>query len=659
MKDTLFTRLSKPFSTQTLTLSLLAVLVGVLTGAAIWLFKWLIEYAHRQSFGLVSGWMVVLIPAAGGLIVGLLTRYFDSGKSMHGTAGVMQAVALTGGRIHYQKTPIKTIQAIISIGSGASLGPEDPSVQIGASFGSMFGQLLHLSEERTAALVAAGVAAAIAAAFNAPIAGVFFAVEIILGEISTSALTLILATAVSSAVFTQAVSGTSPAFPIPAYAFNSVYELPLYLALGLLAAPVSALYIRLIGSFRRLFSRWNIANLVKPVISGLIIGAVGLVIPQVLGTGYETIGQVLNNTSFDLKVLAILMIVKVILTPFSLGGGFVGGVFAPALFIGATLGGGFGALMNLWFPNLGLHPAAFALVGMAAVLSGTVRAPLTCILLLFEMTNDYRIILPLMFSVAVSFAVSRKLQADSVYEMGLAEQGIRLDRGRDIEILSTLTVSEVMRSEPETLSDTTSLDEAEEILLKSHENSLPVLNDQGFLEGILSIQDIEKADARLVKDACSKKVEVAYPEETVNLALRRMSKRDIGMLPVVNQHNPGELLGVLRRADIIHAYTIGLSRRASQRHRQEAVRLDGLTPPQVQVFDVTVQEKASIANKKLKEIPFPPECIIASIRRGNQVFIPRGETTIFTGDILVIVTKSNLCDLILGMCKTVFVESEY
>lgn len=639
MNIKLSTWFEKIMTSQTLSLGGLALLVGLTTGMGVWLFKWLIELVRGFTTSLVHGWMAILPPVIGGVIVGLVAHYLIGNEKLHGTAGIMQSVALTGGRLRYQNAPVKTAAAILSIGSGASVGPEDPSVQIGANLGSMFGQVFHMSDERIRTLVAAGAASAIAAAFNAPIAGVFFALEIVLGEISGNALGMILVAAVTSSVFTQAVAGSSPAFQVPAYAFNSVWELPLYLALGLLSGPISAMYVRLLYRMQDLFGGWNAPRPLKTASAGLAVGLVGLFLPQVLGVGYETIGEVLNKNDLGLWLLIALLIAKLILTPVSIGGGFLGGVFAPSLFVGATLGGAFGMLMANLFPSLGVSPAAFALVGMAAVLAGAVHAPLTAVLLLFEMTNDYRIILPLMFSVAISLVLSQRIQRDSVYAMGLARHGIRLDRGRDVEVMSAITVGEAMRPGTESLPESMNLIEAAETLSKMRHHGLPVVDAGSRLSGIITVQDIERATGETVGDACTRQVEVAFPDETLNMALRRMSRRDVGRLPVVSRENPRQLLGVLRRADVIHAYDIALTRRVTQRHQEHAVRLDALTPARVDVSDIVVEIGAPSAGKRVNEIAFPQGCIIASVRRGGQVFIPRGETRLLAGDVLVVVAE--------------------
>ena len=380
----------------------LALIVGLTGGAVVWLFKKFIDLIHQFFFGdfatsLTSfgDWAVVFLPLLGGLIVGLMVYFFIGEERHHGVAGIMEAVALAGGRLRYKRLPIKALAAALSIGSGASVGPEDPSVQIGSNLGSMLGQWLHLSEERVRTLTAAGAASGIAAAFNAPIAGIFFTLEIILGEISGGSFGIIVISAVMSAVFTQAVSGPEPAFHVPAYAFNSVWELPLYMGLGLLAGPIAALYTRLLYFAQDVFHHLvKLPRWVKPALAGMFVGLTGIFFPQIFGVGYETIEKILVGESLGISFLVALMIAKLFLTPVSIGGGFFGGVFAPSLFIGATLGGAYGQFLNRLFPGLQIAPPAFAMVAMAAVLAGAIHAPLTAILLLFEMTNDYRIILP-------------------------------------------------------------------------------------------------------------------------------------------------------------------------------------------------------------------------------------------------------------------------
>jgi CIC family chloride channel protein len=651
-------------TSQTLSLGIIAVTVGVMTGMGVWLFKRMIDVVQlgmNKGFGLFESnpgtWIIILIPVVGGIIVALISRYLIGEERIHGVAGIMESVALAGGRLRYQTAPAKIVASAISIGVGASVGPEDPSVQIGANLGSWLGQLLHSSDERLRVLVAAGSAAAIAAAFNAPIAGVFFALELILGEINGNALGMLLVASVASSVFTQAVSGPEPAFHIPTYAFHSVFELPLYIGLGLLAGPISALYVRLIYYFKDIFHSVRLSAWIKTAITGLIIGMVGIYLPQVLGVGYGTIQNILNAPNLALWLLLSLLVAKIILTPVSLSGGFMGGVFAPSLYLGATLGGAYGLVAARLFPGLNISPSAFALVGMAAVLAGSVHAPLTATILLFEMTNDYRIILPVMLAVAVSLILSQRIQRDSIYITGLVRLGIRLDRGRDVEILQAITVGEAMHLNTETLRESLPLMDAAEILAQTRHHGMPVVNGEGNLVGILTIQDIEKVEESKREDitvgqACTHELLVAYPNESLSDGLLRMSRHDVGRLPVVDRNYPRKLVGILRRTDVIRAYEIALTRRATQRHKAEQVRLDAITPERVDVRDISVEVNALCANKKMSEIPWPHDCLIATVRRGNKVFIPHGDTMIKPDDILVVVAEGKGLEDVFHLCSS-------
>ncbi|MCF6155367.1 MAG: chloride channel protein [Candidatus Brocadia sp.] len=594
---------------ESVALAVIAILVGLTSGIGVWLFKQLFNVIYRYAFegidtplgllhqkefalrlfqdlanwagfdriGIVLGslgsWMIFFIPILGGLAVGLISHFLIGKERYVGIAGIMESVALGGGRLPYRRIPTKTVAAAFSIGSGASVGPADPSVQIGAYLGSMFGQLLRLSDERIRALVASGAAGGIAAAFNAPIAGIFFALEIIIGELSVNAFGIVTLASVVSSVFTQAVSGPQPAFHIPAYAFNSVWELPLYFGLGVLSGLGAAFYIRLHHFMRGIFDKWNAPRWLKPAVAGLAVGLVGMHLPQVFGTGYATIENILDGKPLTVTLLLSLALSRLVLTPICISGGFHGGVFAPSLFAGATLGGAYGLVAKQVFPSLNISPPAFAMVGMAAVLAGTIHAPITSFILLFEMTHDYRIILPLIAAVNVSLFLSWHLQHDSVYTLGLARKGIRLQRGRDVDVLETILVNEVMETEIVTLRESDSLTVATDLLARKRQHGLPVLNNADELTGIITVQDIDRAQdddigtVRIVGEVCTRELLLAYPDETIGAALRRIGVRDVGQLPVVARENPRHLVGLLRNTDIARAYDLAVTRRAAARQR--------------------------------------------------------------------------------------------
>ena len=646
---------------EAMVMGVVALLVGLATGGGVWLFKQLIEIAHHLFFDVLGGvlnasdnWTVIFLPISGGLIVGLLIYFFVGVERHHGVAGIMEAVALAGGRLRYKRIPVKALAASISIGSGASVGPEDPSVQIGANIGSMFGQLLRLSDDRVRTLVAAGAAGAIGAAFNAPIAGIFFALELIMGELSGSTFGGVVLAAVISSVATRALSGAEPAFHVPSYTLNSPWELPAYLVLGLLAGIISALYIRAIYKAHDIFHELSVPPWVKPVIAGAIVGAVGIFLPQIFGVGYSTIEAILAGIPMSFGLLIALVIAKLLMTAISVGGGFQGGVFAPSLFLGAALGAAFGTFMQALIPGVTIAPPAFAMVGMAAVLAGTVHAPLTAIILLFEMTNDYRIILPLMFAVAISLIVSQRIQHDSVYTLGLARKGVRLQRGRDVEVLDTIAVSEIMRTNTETLREADPLATAVDVFAQTRHHGLPVVDERGELYGILTVQDVERADLVSHKNltigqACTREMLTAFPDETMGTALRRMGARDIGRLPVVARDNRRQLLGVLRRVDLVRAYDIALTRRTTMRHTAQQVRLGAFTG--AQVIELKIEAQAPCASQRVRDVKWPPNCVLASVRRGRQMVIPHGDTVLHAGDILVAVVEGDAREQVQRLCS--------
>jgi len=645
-------------------LGLAAMAVGLAAGAGIWLFKQMIGWAHTAAFEWLAGalgrlgpWTVALLPAVGGLVVGWLWQRFVGHERYHGVAGVMEAVALAGGRLEYHLAPMKTVAAALSIGSGASVGPEDPSVQVGANLGSFVGQKLRFSDDWTRTLVAAGVAAGIAAAFNAPIAGVFFALEIVLGEIgSGGGLGAVVLAAVTSAVFTQSVSGPQPAFRVPEYAFHSAVELPLYLGLGLLAGPLAATYIAALYTAKDLFGRWRIPDRLKPAAAGLAVGVVGVWLPQVFGVGYDTIDAIFNGPQMTVTLLLLLLAAKLILTAVSIGGGFPGGVFAPSLFLGATLGGAYGMVAAQLFPRLLIAAPAYAMVGMAAVLAASVHAPLTAILLLFEMTRDYRIILPLMFAVIIAMLLSQALRRDSVYTLSLARKGLRLERGRDVEVLEEITVGEVMERATRVLHEEDTLEAAAEIFAQTRHHGLPVVDAAGGLVGVLTVQDLEAAQTgqmgqvTTVGQACTRDLLVAYPDESIGAALRRMSRRDVGRLPVVARDDPRRLVGVLRRVDLVRAYDIALSRRAALRHRAQQARLDASTGA-LRVEEIAIEAGAACDGRRVREVAWPRAAVLASVRRGGELLIPHGDTQLQAGDVLVVVAEGPAADELRRLCE--------
>lgn len=420
-------------------LLILSLLIGGVTGVGVVTFHYLIHFIHtlmlEDLMGVIASgnpWMLACVPTLGGVIIGLMRwRFQDFGPNMS------SLIAATHGlqELSPLKPITKMMAASVSLGTGASLGPEAPSVEIGANFGMLLAQVLQMSPERQRLLLGAGAAAGLAAGFNAPIAGVFFALEVVLGStFATSSVSVVLLSAVVSALIAQICLGAQPAFALPVYDVRSSLELPLYMGLGLLASGVSLAYTEAIQFADRTFQgkiagfRW-LARLPRPfhpILGGAIVGLVALKLPQILGIGYATVEAMLQDVEFSLPLVLILLATKLMMTALSLGSGLVGGIFAPAMFLGASLGSAYGILLTL-IPGLNSHvasPPAYAMVGMAAVLAGSARAPLTSILLLFELTRDYRIVLPLMAAVGLSAWLVEFVNRHSTHSLNLQQMGV-------------------------------------------------------------------------------------------------------------------------------------------------------------------------------------------------------------------------------------------
>jgi H+/Cl- antiporter ClcA/CBS domain-containing protein len=515
----------------------------------------------------------------GGIIVGLMRwRTQDFGP------GLSSLIAVSQGK--EAKTPLrpvtKMIAAAVSIGSGASLGPEGPSVEIGTNFGVLLSDILQVSQERQRLLLGAGAAAGLAAGFNAPIAGVFFALEVVMGTtyFATSAVSVVLLAAVVAALIAQIGLGSQPAFALPAYQVRSYLELPLYLGLGLGASLISLTYtesIRLAksafaGNLPGLKLLGKIPQSIQPILGGVIIGIVGWRYPQILGIGYETVEAMLQDEDFSLNLLLILLVLKLLMTAVSSGSGFVGGLFAPAMFLGASFGSAYAKFLALVAPGIGDYmaaPPAYAMVGMAAVLAGSVRAPLTAILMLFELTRDYRIVLPLMAAVGLSVWLVERIKPTLDANANLQQIGLPELKDEKVELWQQMLVADAMHAYPKKLSATLGVLEAAVAMTRERIRSALIIDDDaGKLVGILSLEDIKRTlalwqnlpnssteiqeylSSQKLIDICTTDILYAWEDEPLSEALDRMALRGLHQLPVVAKDNPDCILGLLEREQI-------------------------------------------------------------------------------------------------------------
>jgi len=551
-------------------MAVLAVVVGLAGGFGAVGFRYLIDFFQNLAYGSseellnvvleLSWYLKVWVPAAGGLVVGPLVYFFAREAKGHGVPEVMEAVALKGGVIRKRVVFVKTLASAISISTGGSVGREGPIVQIGSAIGSTLGQMLKVSQDRMRALVGCGAAAGIAATFNAPIAGSMFALEVVLGEFGLATFSPIVISSVVATAVSRAFLGDIPAFIVPAYELVSVWEFPMYLILGILCAVVGVTFTKILYRVEDLFDGFKFPEYLKAIVGGMILGGGGLFFPEILGVGYGAIDLALMQ-KLAWWLLLVLIVVKILATSITIGSGGSGGIFAPSLFLGAMAGGFFGTVVHQLFPTVTASPGAYSIVGMGAVVSATTHGPLAAILILFEMTGNYKIILPLMLSCIVATIFAGQLMKDSIYTLKLARRGIDIREGKEVNILKSMFVRDVMNRDVETITEGSAWVEMTTKISKSKFNSFPVLNSENKLSGILSFNDYHEAifdeDLKhlvVAKDLASENVLTVSVDDDLYTALVKISRKDFSTMPVVSPDDPAELVGIVTRRDIIGAY---------------------------------------------------------------------------------------------------------
>jgi len=667
-----------------LVLLIMAIVVGVATGFAAVFFIRLIEYIQVFFYGgaekilpLLGRLWVIIIPVIGGLLVGPIIAKFAVEAKGHGVPEVMQALILRGGRIRPRVAVAKIFASALCIGTGGSAGREGPIVQVGSALGSAVGQWLHLSDDRIKNLVACGAAAGIAATFNAPIAGVVFAIEVLLSELQVAVFGNVVVSAVAASIVSRIFLGSRPAFEIPGYVMHSPWEILLYIILGLLAALVGILFIRMLYYAEDVFDRLAIPQWLKPATGALLLGvlafcypylgtisyissadlALGLPLvenyPHIFGSGFIFLEEVLQGRA-PFFLIFLLIFLKPLATSFTLGSGNSGGVFAPSLFTGAMLGGSFGYLAMHLFPNLTIEIGAYALVGMAAVFSAAARAPLTSMLIVFEMSNDYRLILPLMAAGMVASTFAQWLHDDSIYSLKLTKRGIRFEQGRDMDIMQTVQVEEVMNKAPITMQIEQSVADLFGAFQETHLGGFPVLSSDNTLYGMVTMQDMERTiqdiertlhrkDINLrdlkVWDVATPDPVTVFPDEPIWSAIRKMAPRDLARLPVVSRHNPKQFVGLISRSDIVRAYNVGLMRKQKDQLAQERSALRKVTG--LDFIEIKVESDCAGTGKRLADIDFPRNTNVVSILRYGTVLVPDGNSQILPGDIITVLCLSS------------------
>jgi CIC family chloride channel protein len=565
-------------------LNVLAAIIGVFGAFIAIAFRWMIS-AFQEIFFIGGspvdnslGIWIIVVPAIGAVFVGVLVYWVAPEVKGAGVADVMRGLVANRGRFRARVPGLKALASAITLGSGGSGGREGPIVQIGASFASAIGQVLKLTSTELRIMVACGAAGAIAATFNTPIAGAVFALELLLLEFKTRSFIPLIVSTVFATLVSRSYFGDYPTFDIVAeYRLENPYELVFYLGLGLLAGLAGVLFIKAFYKIEDTFDSISIPLYAKPVVGGLFVGAIGLFYPEAMGVGYESVSNALNGTMdiptapvMAIMFLGLLLILKMVATSLTLGSGGSAGLFGPSLFLGAMLGAAFGIFVNQVSPFESANYGAYAMVGMAAVFASTSRATLTAILMLFEMTSVYEIILPLMFACVVSDAVSSLLSKETIYTAKLAKQGIKYVQDLSVNILESARVGDAMKTDFVSVKEDSPLRKVVDLHLYTGTKGFPVVSPDGRLKGMITLTDVRKAfesDRRdaLVKDVMIKRVVTVYPDETLQTAMERMVLRKFGHLPVVDPNKPNKVIGMIDREAILDRYRNVLTEEVSEK----------------------------------------------------------------------------------------------
>ena len=657
---------------------LVAIIIGVLAGFGAIAIRTLIMEISSLSFSgdktLLENimdapfYLKIVIPMIGGLIVGPMIYFLAPEAKGHGVPEVMQAILLKGGLIRPRVAFIKALASSITIGTGGSVGREGPIIQIGASLGSTVGQFFNISRNRMKTLVGCGAAAGIAAAFNAPVAGALFAVEIILMDFAFAQFSPIVISSVTATVISHNFEGNLATFQVPPYQLVTPWELFFYVGLGLLAGLVSYLFIKVLYAFEDLFdNNVKIPEYLQPAIGGLVIGLIALVFPQVMGVGYDSINNALyGRTLWHLAL--ILIFVKILATSVTLGSGGSGGIFAPSLFIGAMVGCFFGTFVHFLFPSITASPGAYALVAMGGLVAGTTRAPITAIIIVFELTNDYNIILPLMITCIIATILSSKLSRESIYTLKLLLRKINLKEGTEINVMKSILVRDVYTPRFESISETDSFIDVVNQVVSKRDPYFAVLNKDEALTGILSIHDIksflfEGEDLQniiIAKDIATKDFESATLDNNCYDVLEKMSASGLTALPVVDPDHNQKMLGLVWQKDILDAYQKEIERKdmvstmvdkiQSSNPTNEVHFLEGYSISQLPVPSIFV-------GKSIKELNIRAAYGIdvlsvkhTDLQDGEQVTVfPGPDLVLREGDIITIAGEIKNINLIKGL----------
>jgi chloride channel protein, CIC family len=539
----------------------LALVIGALTGLAVVAFILLTERLGMRLYPVGGApWRRLLFPVVGSLGIGyLLYRYFPNARGS-GVPQTKAALFAREGRITLRTVLGKFFCTSVTLASGIPLGREGPSVQVGAGIGSVLGRVLGLRTEQVKRLIPVGASAAIAAAFNTPLAAVVFSLEEIMGDLQSPVMGAVVLASATAWMVLHVFLGDHPLFKVPQYQLVHPSEFAVYAVLGVLGGVVSAVFAKLLLGIRQRFLRFP-RNTVwfQPVAGGLLVGLMGWFVPQVLGVGYGYVGEALNgNMAF--KMMLLLVVLKLFAVTTSYATGNAGGIFGPSLFIGAMLGGSVGTVAHYFFPAYTATPGAYALVGMGAVFAGVVRAPMTSVLMIFEMTQDYAVIVPLMIANLVSLFIASRLQHEPIYEALAVQDGIHLPTAETRQRHGQRQVLTVMRGASQSLPAELTVRDAVERVRTSDVRTWLVTDPRGVI-GVLNLLKLEgelaeSADKKLGDLVDAMVFPHVHADQGLDLALERMGANQIEILPIVNRADVHKLEGIVTLRDVLDAYGV-------------------------------------------------------------------------------------------------------
>jgi len=556
-------------------ITLLAILVGIIAGyASIGFYlaiSWLVEFSFgvdeatlATGAGSLDWWHIILVPVIGGLVVGQLLRLHKN-KQTSGVANVIEAAALRDSKIDIRDGAVSAAATIVSLGSGASMGREGPAVHLGAVLASIVTRSLGLNPAAARTLLGCGVAAAVAASFNAPIAGVFFALEVIIGHYALQTFAPIVIAAIAGTVVSRIHLGNFPAFETTQYFITSFWEFPAFFILGIVSAFIAVVFMAGLNWADKTRKRIDIIPpSLLPAFAGLLVGLLALLYPEVLSIGYEATTRALDG-EYQLSLLLALIVAKIIATVISYAGRFGGGVFSPSLFIGAMVGGSFGIIAGSLFPDLASTPGLYAVVGMGAVASAVLGAPISTMLIVFEITGDYNVTIAVMIASAIASMVTSLFYKRSFFLLQLANRGIQLEGGRATYLLKSATVGEHMSRDFFTIRDNDSVYKARDLLIAQGGGLLVVTDETGRIAGVLSLNQIPaetfeagRPQDHSVAEYTRQPAHLIKTDQPLEVALHHLDRTGEEALPVVSPSQDNIVVGLIRHRDVMKEYTRAL-----------------------------------------------------------------------------------------------------